>query len=239
MSKITVFDTSKELAHDLAEELLRLSLMGTQKHIAFSGGSTPVLLFKLLSEEPYPNKILWGNLHFWWVDERCVPAESEESNYGVFKRTLADAIGLFETNIHPVIGDDDAHSALEVYAEKLRTEVPHVDKKPCFDLMVLGMGDDGHTASLFKENKENHIVELADAALVKHPQSGQQRVTLTMPVINNSRHIIFMITGANKAKVLDAILREDDVSFPAGQVKPQLGVLQWFVDEAAFGKEES
>jgi 6-phosphogluconolactonase len=237
MSTTNVFDSAADLAHEAAEVILRLSLSGEPKHIALSGGSTPLKLFEILSVNPYDDKVLWSNLHFWWVDERCVDPMDPESNFGQFKRLLADKIGLFPSNIHAIDGSHDSILEVQDYNQRLATEVPQCHGVPCFDLIFLGMGDDGHTASIFKDNEENIVKGCELTTLVKHPEKEQRRVTVNMNVINNSRHIIFLVTGESKSVILDQILKGNDTSYPAGQVVPQNGILDWYVDEAAFGEE--
>lgn len=238
MSTTNVFDTAYDLAYAAAEDILKLSLVGEPKHIALSGGATPLQFFEVLAENPFNDKVLWSNLHFWWVDERCVDPMDSESNFGQFKRFLADKIGLFPSNIHAIDGSHDSILEVQEYNERLATEVPQSNDLPCFDLLFLGLGDDGHTASHFENNENNIVKECALTTLVQHPVIKQRRVTINMNVINNSRHIVFLVTGANKTKILGQILKGRDTLYPAGHVIAQNGILDWYVDEAAFGKED-
>ncbi len=201
---------------------------------ALSGGTTPKLLFKLLAEE-YKDKIDWSRLHFFWGDDRLVPYDNPESNYGEVKSLLFDHVPVVEEQIHPVPTDLEPEEAARAYAETIIRLLPqNSDGLPIFDLNMLGMGGDGHTASIFPDRMEL-LTDQRICAVAKHPESGQLRVTLTGPVINASDEVVFLVTGNSKTlRVAQIVNREQQAShFPAAHIQPTSGRLHWFLDQAA------
>lgn len=216
-NKIHIFENPLQTAKAVAEFIAKeVSNTGKKQfNVAISGGSTPNLLFTLLSEE-YKEKVDWRKIALFWVDERCVPADDSESNYGNVKKLLLDKVSLSENQIFQMIGENDPAFEVERYENLLVQNLPEKDKTPIFDLVLLGMGDDGHTASIFPNNlkllrSENFV------ATAKHPTSGQNRITLTGVTIENALQILFVITGNSKAVVLDEILKEkhNSENYPA------------------------
>ena len=203
--------------------------------ICLSGGSTPKLLFKELAEKLH-DQVDWSGVHFFWGDERCVAPEDEQSNYGEAKKILLDKIDIPITNIHRVIGESDPAEEAIRYGQTIEEHVPtNDDGLPEFSLVILGMGGDGHTASIFPHQMEllrsENICEVA-----VHPDSGQKRVTITGPVINAAEQVVFLITGAGKADVLKRVCDGTGKQYPATHVKPKSGDLVFFLDEAAASK---
>lgn len=201
--------------------------------VAVSGGSTPGRLFSLLGSELYADKIDWSKVHFFWVDERCVPKEHKDSNFGGAWNSLLSQISIPESNIHRIKGElPPVDGALE-YEKELMTFFGAATL-PAFDLIFLGMGEDGHTASLFpasdslKEDKR-----LAVPVYVERLKSW--RVTLTLPVLNNADSVVFLVTGRNKAEALKEILGRDESAknYPAYLIKPDNGSLTWLIDNDA------
>ena len=208
--KIKSFETPQDVADAFANRLIELlnqaNTNGTTATVCLSGGSTPKLLFKTLAREHASTD--WSPLHFFWGDERCVPAESDESNYGEAARLFLDAANIPADNVHAVDGTIEPAEAAKKYQQQIEAVVAkNSSGVPAFDLMVLGMGDDGHTASIFPHQMEllasKNVCEIAT-----HPVSGQKRVTVTGQVIAASKEICFLITGANKAEVLAQILQD-------------------------------
>ncbi len=201
---------------------------------ALSGGTTPKLLFQLLAEE-YKNRIDWSRLHFFWGDDRLVPYDDPESNYGEVKSLLFDHVPVVEEQIHPVPTDLEPEEAARAYAETISRLLPqNSDGLPIFDLNMLGMGGDGHTASIFPDRMEL-LTDRRICAVARHPESGQVRVTLTGPVINASDEVVFLVTGNSKTlRVAQIVNREQQASqFPAAHIQPTSGRLHWFLDQAA------
>ncbi|GAA5510307.1 6-phosphogluconolactonase [Novipirellula caenicola] len=200
--------------------------------IALSGGSTPKMLFEIWGKE-YADKIDWSRIHFFWGDERCVAPDDSDSNYGVAKTLFLDKVQIPAENVHRVLGEADPDE------ERLRYEneiYGHVDidenAVPQFDLILLGMGTDGHTASIFPHQsqflKSPQVCEVAI-----HPESAQKRITLTGPVLNRAKKVAFLITGGDKAEVLAQVIKKegDFANFPASHV--EAADLTFYVDEAA------
>ena len=209
-SKVKSFETPQDVADAFANRLIELrnqaQAAGPTATVCLSGGSTPKLLFKTLAHDHAETD--WSPLHFFWGDERCVPADSDESNYGEAARLFFNNANIPADNIHAVDGTLDPAAAAKAYQQQIESVVARDSSGvPAFDLMVLGMGDDGHTASIFPYQIEllasENICEVAT-----HPTSGQQRVTVTGKVIAASSEICFLITGANKADVLAQILND-------------------------------
>ncbi|MCK9412726.1 MAG: 6-phosphogluconolactonase [Prolixibacteraceae bacterium] len=202
-------------------------------HLAISGGSTPNLLFSALATS-YSGSTLWQKTHIWWVDERMVAPNDPESNFGVAKKLLLSKIAIPETNIHRILGEQVPYQEAENYSRQIREQVPMKDVWPRFDLIFLGIGDDGHTASIFPNQMEllqsDRICEIAT-----HPVTHQQRVTLTGRAIDNADKICFLVTGANKAERMSEIWSkgEKGKKLPAGWIHPTEGQSIWFADEKA------
>jgi len=236
--KYEVFDNAEKLAEDLAGRLN--DAVNQQKEnycLAISGGSTPIIFFKRLAEEPFKSEIEWNRVHFFWCDERCVPPDNSESNFGMTKTDLFDKIKIPSENIHRIKGESDPKEETFRYVNEIEDLVPKgKNSLPQFDWVMLGMGEDGHTASLFP-NKELLFTYSNIAGIAQHPQTGQNRISLTFDVLNNAKRITFVVTGKKKAKILAEILKGQPSSkiYPSAQIKPIDGTIDWLVDkEAAF-----
>lgn len=203
--------------------------------IAVSGGSTPNIFFDLLANE-YPEAVPWKKLHFFWVDERCVPHNHVESNFGnAFERCFSK-VAIPHENLHPVHGEDNPIAETVRYTGEILSNVPSIMGYPCFDIIMLGMGEDGHTASIFPGQEllfETHSIVLAS----ENPISGQKRITLTGKVINNASDIIFVVTGYKKKNVLEQIFENQPTAalYPASHISPLNGRLSWYLDKEAAG----
>ncbi|MBV6644026.1 MAG: 6-phosphogluconolactonase [Cyclobacteriaceae bacterium] len=201
--------------------------------VALSGGSTPKILFDLLAAE-FSEAIDWNNIHFYWGDERCVPPKHEESNYKMTEEHLFSKVSVPVGNIHRVLGENDPVDEAGRYGKLIRENLPSANSLPQFDLIILGMGSDGHTASIFPHEMSllhsNKVCEVAT-----HPDSGQKRVTLTGPVINNARNIAFLVTGESKKPKTTEIFghKANYKTYPAAHIRPTRGDLHWFLDESA------
>ncbi|MEQ8471289.1 MAG: 6-phosphogluconolactonase [Marinoscillum sp.] len=204
-----------------------------QFHVALSGGSTPKILFDYLVKN-YKDDPIWSEMHFYWGDERCVPPTDDDSNFKMTKERLFDHLEIDEAQIHRVFGEDDPSEEAERYSSELVEFMPTKKGIPIFDLIILGMGEDGHTASIFP-----HQIELLESDKVcdvaTHPISGQLRVTLTGHVINAAEEVVFLVTGAGKQpKIFEIFHRSGEWhGYPAAHISPLSGKLLWFVDEAA------
>ena len=202
-------------------------------NIALSGGSTPKVLFQILAAQ-YRDKMQWEKVHFFWGDERCVPPDHSDSNFKMTNDLLFKVIDFPATQIHRVIGENDPTEAAADYIKVIKREVPIRENWPIFDLIILGMGSDGHTASIFPHQMELlHSEKWCEVAT--HPESGQKRVTLTGKVINQARQICFLVTGDSKKEKVFEIFKETGAfqSYPAYHIRPSNGQLSWNMDEAA------
>lgn len=235
--KVKYFASAEETALNILRDYI---IPGTQEssgyHVALSGGATPELLFALMARPEYIHLINWDHLHLYWVDERMVDPENPQSNYGMAKRIILDHVPLTPDRIHRIIGEsEDAEDEANRYAlEVLRSlspqnsqrrwlaDQPNVNnsiQQAHFDLVLLGIGEDGHTASIYPE-----VIELVNAKPLyvtsKHPVTGQQRVGLSGSGICSAVHIVFLATGPAKAAVLKEIVNNtmQAQAYPAMQI---------------------
>lgn len=231
--EIKIYNSKQEVAkrfskffHDFAKDKAQIT-------VALSGGSTPKIVFEELAGN-YRERIAWQHIHFYWGDERCVPPSNEQSNYRMTKQYLLDRIDIPETNIHRIRGENDPHVESTNYAHQIQEHLTTSNGIPQFDLVILGMGEDGHTASVFP-----HQIDLWDSEkfceVAQHPDSGQNRITLTGSVINNAKQVVFLVTGEGKSEKFNEILNKqgDYNHYPASLVRPVSGNLIWFLDRDA------
>ena len=200
-------------------------------NIALSGGSAIRIFEKY--KELFSSNINAENLHVYWVDERCVPPDNSESNYGNARKFL-ESINIPEPNIHRIKGEIDPLSESLRYQDLLYKNIPVENGFPQFDLIMLGIGEDGHTGSIFPNRLELFKTDSICAVTI-HPVSSQQRITLTGKVINNACNIIFIATGKLKAEIIEKIIKRKSgfESHPAAHVLSVHGKLKWFLDTAA------
>ncbi len=164
-------------------------------------------------------------------DERCVPPDSEESNYKMANESLFKNISIPKENIFRIKGENDPIKETKRYEEVLKSNLLSLNGIPQFDLILLGLGEDGHTASIFP-NQVNLFYSARLCEVAVHPQTKQKRITLTGKIINNAKHVVFLITGKNKANILSKIidLNNSQGVYPASLVNPKNGKLTWFLD---------
>lgn len=232
---LQIFPNPEALAEQVSALMMNWieSSSNSKYHLAISGGSTPNLLFSALATN-YAGSPLWQKTHFWWVDERMVAPSDPESNFGVANQMLLSKITIPEKNIHRILGEQIPYQEAENYSRQIRETVTMKDGWPRFDLIFLGIGDDGHTASIFPNQMEllqsDRICEVAT-----HPVTFQQRVTLTGRVINSADKICVLVTGANKAERMSEIWSEGKKrkALPAGWIQPTEGHVLWCADEKA------
>ena len=231
-----VYNDNPAVARAFAEDLVQWlgDQPGESVNISLSGGSTPKLLFEILARD-FADKIDWSRVHLFWGDERCVEPADPESNFGQCKLLLLDHVSIPESNIHRVRGEDDPAAEAARYGEEIRQQVAAgPDGYPAMDLMILGMGGDGHTASIFPHQMEL-LTEASVCAVATHPESGQQRVSMTGPVLNASQKVAFLITGVSKTKVLAEILDRGGQweSYPTSHLNSN-GPITIYADKAAL-----
>lgn len=232
--KIDIFKTKEELNRSFTEKIKEIIAGKESVTIALSGGSTPKSLFDYWTQLP-EGEIDWNKIKFFWGDERCVPPTDDESNYKMTKEHLFNFISVPRKNIFPIQGENDPGPEAERYGKLLNQELEATNGIPSFDILMLGMGDDGHTASIFPhELKLWHSLE--NCVMATHPISGQKRVSLSGRVINAAKNVFFLVTGENKAEKVKEIIEEAEQAkkkYPAALVQPNSGNLYWFLDETA------
>ncbi len=201
--------------------------------IALSGGHTPQTTYELLGREPLRTEISWSDTFIYFGDERCVPPNDEQSNYRMVERALLEHVPVPPANVHRIRGEIDPGLAANEYASILRADLGNA---PRYDLMLLGLGKDGHTASLFPGMAPDTDDEALVRAVYAEPDA-MWRVTVTPKVINMSRRVAFAVQGSDKAQILAEVYEgpADPVKYPAQIVRPEPGRLMWFVDELASG----
>jgi 6-phosphogluconolactonase len=232
---LIVYKDPEELADRVADQLMEwiAQSFGERFDMAISGGSTPNLLFAALALK-YANSKLWNKTHIWWVDERMVAPDDPESNFGTANLFLFSKIDIPSQNIHRICGENNPFLEAEDYSLQIRQSLSFYQGWPCFDLVFLGLGDDGHTASIFPNNlalfNSTQICEVAN-----HPVTSQPRVTLTGEVINRATKICFLVTGINKSERISEIWlgEEKGKQLPAFYIRPFNGELFWFTDAKA------
>lgn len=231
---VHVFEHDAQVVQALADEFQRLSELKHTTHIALSGGSTPKLLFEFISCSAYRESIAWHNLHFWWGDERCVPSSSADSNYGEALRHLFAKIEIDDEHIHPIDGALLPEQARLKFCRALEQHLPWVNSMPRFDWIICGVGEDGHTASLFPGAVDYNSER--SAVLACHPESGQYRVSLSARALANAKRLSYLALGENKQQVLACVLNPIDdfqASLPAAFIRANDGQTEFFLDRAA------
>jgi 6-phosphogluconolactonase len=201
--------------------------------VSLSGGSTPMRLYELLGDQ-FQNEVDWSRVHFFWGDERCVPVDDSGNSYGQTKKVLFDKIDIPDKNIHRILSELEPESASREYARTLTVFAEPPLAWPRFDLALLGMGDDGHTASLFP-NSPVEVDSPTLAVTANYQDRPANRVTLTPKVLNSSRNVMFFVTGKSKAITLSRVLSDNytPVQLPAQRIAPKDGNLIWLIDEEA------
>jgi len=239
MKELVVCRDVEELNRRTAEQFVRLareSVAATGRFtVALSGGSTPKALYSLLAGQTFQPLVPWPRVYFFWGDERCVPPDHPESNYGMARVTMLDKVPVPTENVYPVPTEEG--NAQRVAAEYERILSTFFDlnegQQPRFDLILLGMGEDGHTASLFPGTAA--LQEMGTVTANDIQKLGTHRITLTIPAINQAAHIVFVVSGPSKASVLKEVLegQYQPTSLPSQSIQPVEGELLFLVDRAA------
>ncbi|MBI2358883.1 MAG: 6-phosphogluconolactonase [Deltaproteobacteria bacterium] len=239
MGEIVVCRDPEDLSRRAAAEFVRVALGSVTSTgrfaVALSGGKTPRALYSVLATAEFQEKIPWSKIHLFWGDERCMPPNDRDSNYGLAYEALISRVPIPKENVYRMKGEEDPQIAAFDYEQALRKFFGLSDRGlPRFDLIFLGLGEDGHTASLFPGSEVlREKRRLVCAAFVKAFKN--HRLTLTLPVLNNAANIFFLVAGEDKASALRDVLqgKNNPHLLPAQRVKPKKGRLVWFVDEAA------
>jgi 6-phosphogluconolactonase len=237
--EIIICRDAVDLSHKAATQFVAVANRAVQAHgrcsVALSGGSTPKALYALLATDEFRSQVPWQQLHLFWGDERCVPPDHGESNFRMVREALLSKISIPSENIHRMAGEKNPTDGAADYQMQLQKFFHLADGElPRFDLVLLGLGEDGHTASLFPgssaANERDRLVATTYVEKLK-----AHRLTLTFPVLNHASQISFLVAGASKAAMIEAILGAGNQSLPAAQIRPDDGQLTWFVTADAAG----
>jgi len=234
--EIKKYNTAKDAAEAIAIYIGKLIPSYVEKFdLALSGGNSPKILFDVLAGK-FAEKICWDNVHFWWSDERCVPPENNDSNYKMAKEHLLDPLKIASDHIHRIKGEISPEDSSKEYSDEIKTNLKIREGIPVFDLVLLGMGPDGHTASIFPDQmdllKSDKFCEVSS-----FPATGQKRITFTATLINNADQVIFFVPGSSKQQRIKEIVRGENqaLKLPAYYIRPQHGRLLFFLDEYSAG----
>lgn len=232
--KLNIYDNTEELTGGFANYLLGLV---NQSHsdkfnICLSGGSTPKKLFDRLSES-YDSVFDWQRINFWWGDERCVPPDDPESNFGMTNKHLIGNIDIPPQNVFRIRGEDDPVVECDRYSKLILDNINSPDGIPVYDVIILGLGSDGHIASIFPD--QIHLFDspnICETAV--NPETGQQRITITGKVINHAKNVFVLLNGGTKSNIVRIVINNEmDEKLPVEYISPISGSYSWFMDSAA------
>ncbi len=231
---LQIFDDRDALAQAAAALFADLAHKAVVDHDRFTvllaGGETPRQTYQALAQEPYRSAVPWDRVHVFWGDERCVPPNDPRSNALMARQALLDLVPVRPEHIHPIRSGGSPQRAADAYGIELAEYFGW--EAPCFDLVLLGLGDDGHTLSLLPGS--NALDErLRWTAVAKRLEEDFSRVTLTAPIVNQAATILFLVAGGGKAKVLQHVLDDAEPPYPAQLIRPDSGDVRWFVDQGA------
>lgn len=231
--KIEIYDTPDLLAEAAASLWIKLSRQAIARKgcffVSLSGGSTPRRLFTLLAQEPFRSEINWQQCYIFFGDERCVPHDHAESNYRMARETLLDKVDA--PHVFPIPTNDVNEANIRQYASTL---IGEMGQPPVFDLVFLGLGADGHTASLFPGTGAINITD-REVLAVYVEKMNSWRISLSLPVINHARNVAFLVEGEGKADIVKEIIQDKPGVYPAEKIQPD-GELLWCLDKAAAEK---
>ncbi len=242
-AKVKIFPDPLSLSRAAAEQFVSISNQAIQARglfsITLSGGTTPQLLYTLLGSEPFSERVDWSNTHIFWGDERCVPPDNPESNYLKARQALLDHVPVPEENIHRILAELSPEQAAADYEESLLRFFSSLadDEERAqarFDLVLLGMGDDGHTASLFP-GTDVIYEETRWVRTLYVDKLAAWRVTLTPAILNRAKNIVFLVAGSGKSYTLQRVIygSHHPERYPAQVIRAEKGDLMWMIDEAA------
>lgn len=237
--EIVIVPDAEALSRQAARRFTRLALRAIADRGRFSavlsGGTTPGALYRRLADDPHRGQIPWRQVHLFWGDERCVPPDHPGSNFRLADKALISRVPIPPGNVHRVRGELAPQAAAQAYAAELRAFFDA--SGPHFDLVLLGLGQDGHTASLFPGSDAlDEKVRPVVAVTAQYQDRPAQRVTLTPPAINAARHVLFLVSGSGKAEIVQAVLEGPPERLPAQQIRPTTGRLTWLIDAPAASR---
>lgn len=233
---IMIYEDVEVLGVAVAELFLKQARLAVAERgrfiVSLAGGQTPQKIYEILAKPPYSNSIPWEKVHIFWGDERYVPADDIRSNQLMARKAFLDHVPIPQEQIHPILCKASPQQAATEYEKILISTF--LKEEPQFDFIFLGLGSDGHTASLFPNttvlDERKHWT-----GHVYLPEQDSHRVTLTAPLINQARTIVFLVTGDSKAEIIREVLEgvPDLQRLPSQMIVPQQGTLHWFLDQAA------
>ena len=235
-SVISVYRDTADLEQNAAEEITRIIKAAISERgtcfVVLSGGETPRQIYRRLGREPFKDRVNWNLVHLFFSDERSVPPNDSQSNYGMVERSLLSWIDIPRQNVHRIRGEVDGALAAQEYEKELTSTFGDMPVR--LDLVLLGVGEDGHVASMFPGTDVVH----EQSALVRpvmNPNQNIRRVTLTFPIINNAREILFLVSGKRKSAAVQRVLgtSKPTVDLPATMVHPIDGSIRWLMDHDA------
>jgi 6-phosphogluconolactonase len=238
-NRVRIFNASVALNAATAKFIAGIAEKSVEKRgrfvLCLSGGNTPKNLYALLSTDPYRDIVPWKDTFVFWGDERCVPGNDERNNASMARKTLLDKTELPASHLFPVPVDLSPSDAAREYEKTLRLFFGQ--EPPRFDLILLGLGEDGHTASLFPGTS---VIYEKTRWVKEVIQEGnpEARITLTTPLINQSRSVLFLVTGEAKSEILETVLTQpyQPEKYPAQMIDPEEGEITWFVDQKAASR---
>ncbi len=227
---LQILASKEDLARAAADHFVQASRNAVAQKgfftVALSGGSTPKALYELLADQ-FRDRIPWPNIHFYWSDERHVPPNHAESNYRLANEAMLSRVPVTPSNVHRIISENPAADAARDYEDTIK----EISENPRLDLILLGLGTDGHTASIFPGSEVlNETERLVAAPWVE--KLNTYRITMTLPLLNNGASVVFLVSGAEKAQIVKEVL-EGPQKYPAQEVKPINGELIWMLDQDA------
>lgn len=233
--EVSVFENKEELYKAFTAFVRKMLEVYPIMNFSLSGGNTPKGLFEYWVQNE-PEAIDWSRVVFFWGDERCVPPENVMSNFGMTKDFLFNKIdGIVSKGWRRIHGENDPEEEADWYSRILSTKINKKNGIPTFELMMIGLGDDGHTVSIFPNN-----IDLWDneelCVVSEHPETKMKRVSITGKVVNNAQHVVFLVTGKDKAEKVRDIIKSRakfENIYPAAKVNPKYGYLHWFMDADA------
>ncbi|MFQ5605451.1 MAG: 6-phosphogluconolactonase [bacterium] len=234
--EIDIYPSKPALVTMAAEKIVEIINLSRQRwgdcSVALAGGNTPRDVYSLLASRLYQNRVDWPQVHLFWGDERAVPPDHPDSNFRMVKESLLDQIEIPPANVHRMRGEIEPEQAALEYEQVLLEQFN--ESPPRFDLILLGLGEDGHTASLFPGAKAiDEKNKLVTSVFVSRLDTN--RITLTLPVLNAARTVIFLVAGSSKSEIVQRVLNLDGPSkqLPASLVLPVPGNLMWMLDNSA------
>ncbi len=234
---VKIFPNAIELAQEAASKVAAVMRAGIQAtgsaSLVLSGGNTPRAVYELLASDEWRGRVDWPKLHLFWGDERAVPPNAPDSNYRMANESLIRKIPIPAANVHRIPGERPPQEAALLYQAEIRRVMQLRDRElPRFTLVLLGLGEDGHIASLFPNSAAlQERVRLVTENYIERLRAS--RITLTMPVINSALSVLVLVSGKEKAGILRAVMDTDVPEYPANMVRPTAGSTTWMVDADA------